>query len=124
MAVGYVYVLANGATPGVARIGKGPTAPAHMAEGLTQPSATPSPSLVAYEQFCADADAVHAAVMSSLPDADLIRRGDSTLLVRIAVSDAVKLVVRAINTESKNADDLELELRWDSPSQPWHELMQ
>jgi hypothetical protein len=108
MAAGYIYVLSNGATPSVVRVGKGPTLPAQIAQESTQADAVPSPSLVAYEEFSTDVDGVYTAVEWLLVDAGLIRRGDSDLLVGVAVSDAVKMVVRVVGARSKNAQFLEL----------------
>jgi hypothetical protein len=124
MAAGYVYVLANGAAPGLAQIGKGPTVPTQIAEELTNGGAVPSPFVVAYEHFCGETDAVHTAAASLLTHADVIRRDDSYVVFKITVSDAVKAVARAVGARENAADDLDLELRWDSPSHPWHELME
>lgn len=122
--MGYIYVLANCGMPGVAQIGHGATVPLSILGEPQDSDRVSSPSFVVYQEFCSETDVAFSIARSLLGNVGVMRQTDSCLLVQIAIADAVKFVVRAVRAAESKADDLILELRWNSPSHPWHEVME
>lgn len=122
MVAGHIYILANAAVPGVMQIAKGAAMPTHAAKELTIPGGVPSEVFIVYEQFVDDADAVYQAIELSVANGNLISCGVSGLVVKMEMSDVIKVVVSAVKNYSLRVDDPDL--RWNSVLNPWHELLQ
>lgn len=60
--VGFLYVLANSAMPGVVKVGKTTRSPAERASELSGPTGLPTPFIVVYEQLFEDCSAAESFV--------------------------------------------------------------
>ncbi len=134
--LGYLYVLANSAMPGLVKVGKTTRSPSERAGELSGATGLPTPFIVVYEQLFEDCGAAESFV-----HAFLAQQGYRVSDNREFFSAPVNIVVRAISLASgaidhdssqiapEQADDLlgqsepdeldSLRLSQSEPSYPW-----
>lgn len=88
---GFVYIMMNGAMPGLLKIGASTKHPLNRARELSAPTASAVPFVVAYHRYVADPFQVEAALHRLL---DRYRANDSREFFRIELHKVVELLER------------------------------
>jgi len=138
--LGYLYVLANSAMPGLVKVGKTTRSSSERAEELSGATGLPTPFIVVYEQLFEDCGSAESFVHTYLA-----QQGYRVADNREFFSAPVNIVVRAITLASgaidhdsfqsspEHADDLlergesdeldSLSLSQSEPSYPWSSVL-
>jgi hypothetical protein len=98
--VGFLYVLANSAMPGVVKVGKTTRSPVERASELSGATGLPTPFIVVYEQLFQDCSAAESFV-----HVYLARQGYRVADNRDFFNAPVNLVVKAISLAPGAMDD-------------------
>jgi hypothetical protein len=92
--LGYLYVLANSAMPGLVKIGKTTRSPSERATELSGATGLPTPFIVVYEQLFRDCNAAEAFVHTYL-ERKGFRVADNREFFNAPVNDVVRAIVLA-----------------------------
>jgi tetratricopeptide (TPR) repeat protein len=133
--VGYLYVLANSAMPGLVKVGKTTRSPSERSTELSGVTGLPTPFIVVYEQLFRDCSAAEAFVHTHLANQGY-RVAENREFFNAPVNDVVRAIAfapDAINTDvpqqadellSENTGDELDSLSLNDPSgaalPPWH----
>lgn len=90
--IGYLYVLANSAMPGLVKIGKTTRTPAERAIELSGATGLPTPFIVVYEQMFQDCSAAESFVHTYLANQGF-RVSDNREFFNAPVNDVVRAII-------------------------------
>ena len=93
--IGYLYVLANSAMPGLVKVGKTTRTPSERAAELSSATGLPSPFIVVYEQLFADCSAAESFVHTYLGQKGF-RISENREFFNAPVNDVVRAIMSAL----------------------------